>query len=515
VKALASLLLALGLALPAAAAAQRPEPPAYELLQTFSGLLGQIRSNYVDSVTTSQLVYGAIDGMLRSLDPHSRFMRHEDMEAEMQWASGELSGAGIALDDVEGEPTVVAVYRGGAGDRAGILPGDRLRWVNDTSVTGLPSTKINSRLLGAEGTRARLGLARGPRLEPDTFNVEIKYRPLEPHAVTDRRMLDEFTGYIRFQEFSANAGDDVENAFGELKKRGARRVVLDLRGNPGGYVVGAVEIGGALLPKGTLIFSARGRHSTDSTDYRTKRDGKYRDIPLVVLIDGGTASAAEALAASLQDHDRALLMGQRSFGKALIQQLLPVPPDGDGVWLTVGYVVTPSGRVIQRRYKGLDVGQYYALRAGDAEDTTRVFHTDAGRAVRGGGGIEPDIVLPEAEAAPVWWSIAADSSFAVAVADSVAPLLGADGAARTAWMSDTTAWRTRLLVPFMSRVRDRLHVTARLSPGLDYQVMRRLASRAAEVRWGMDAQDELLARSDADVQAAMGAFEKARALARP
>ncbi|HET8633983.1 MAG TPA: S41 family peptidase [Gemmatimonadales bacterium] len=502
----------LALALPIRAVAQRPEPPAYELLQTFSGLLGQIRSNYVDSVTTSQLVYGAIDGMLRSLDPHSRFMRHEDMEAEMQWASGELSGAGIALDDVEGEPTVVAVYRGGAADRAGILPGDRLRWVNDTSVTGLPAARINTRLLGAEGTRARLGLARGSRLEPDTFNVQIKYRPLEPHAVTDTRMLDEFTGYIRFQEFSANAGDDVEKAFGTLKKQGARQVVLDLRGNPGGFVTGAVEIGGALLPKGTLVFSARGRRSSDSTDIRTERDGKYRDVPLVVLIDGGTASAAEALAASLQDHDRALLMGQRSFGKALIQQLLPVPPNGDGVWLTVGYVVTPSGRVIQRRYKGLDVGQYYTLRAGDAEDTTKVYHTDAGRPVRGGGGIEPDVVLPEAEAAPVWWSIAADSNFAVAVADSVAPLLGADNAARAAWMNDSTAWRARLLVPFMARVRDHLHVTARLAPGVEYQVMRRLASRAAEVRWGRDARDDLLARSDADVKAAMGAFDKAREL---
>ncbi len=503
----------LGLALPVTVQAQQQsEPPAYELLQTFSGLLGQVRANYVDTVTTSELVYGAIDGMLHSLDPHSRFMRHADLEAELQWSTGELSGAGLALEDVEGEPTVVAVYRGSAGERAGVQPGDRLRWINDTSVVGLASTRINRRLLGAEGTRARLGLARGSRLEPDTFNVAIKYRPLEPHAVSDVRLLDAFTGYIRFQEFSANAGDDVEKAFGQLRKDGARQVILDLRGNPGGYVAGAVEIGGSLLPKGTLVFSARGRRSTDSTDFRTRRDGKFREVPLIVLIDGGTASAAEALAASLQDHDRALLMGRRSFGKALIQQLLPVPPNGDGVWLTVGYVVTPSGRVIQRRYKGLDVGQYYSLRAGDPGDTTKVFHTDAGREVRGGGGIAPDIVLPEQEDAPVWWSLAADSSFAVAVADSVAPLLGTDDAARAAWMSDTLAWRTRLLVPFMARVHSHLHVSGQVSPGVENQIMRRLASRAAEVRWGVDARDELLARSDADVRAAMGAFDKARAL---
>lgn len=514
-KARAVALTLFALAIPHAAVAQRPDPPAYELLQTFSGLLGQIRSNYVDTVTTAELVYGAIDGMLHSLDPHSRFVRHADLEAELQWSTGELSGAGIALDDVDGEPTVVAVYRGGAGERAGIQPGDRLRWVNDTSISGLPSTRINRRLLGAEGTRARLGLERGPRLEPDTFSVSVKYRPLEPHAVTDTRLLDEFTGYIRFQEFSANAGDDVEKAFGQLKKDGARQVILDLRGNPGGYVTGAVEIGGALLPKGTLVFSSRGRRATDSSDFRTKRDGKFDGIPLIVLIDGGTASAAEALAASLQDHDRALLMGRRSFGKALIQQLMPVPPNGDGVWLTIGYVVTPSGRVIQRRYKGLNVGQYYSLRSGDPGDTSKVYHTDAGRVVRGGGGIEPDVVLPEPALAPVWWSIAADSSFDVAVADSVAPRLGADAAARAAWMADSAAWATRLLAPFMDRVRNRLHVTGRLSPALEFQISRRLASRAAEVRWGADARDELLARSDADVRAAMGAFDKARALMRP
>jgi hypothetical protein len=181
----------------------------------------------------------------------------------------------------------------------------------------------------------------------------------------------------------------------------------------------------------------------------------------------------------------------------------------------VGYVVTPSGRVIQRRYKGLDVGQYYSLRAGDPGDTTAVFHTDAGRAVRGGGGVEPDVTLPENEPAPVWWSLASDSSFAVAVADSVAPLLGAGDGARAAWMTDTTAWRARLLVPFMARVRSRLHVTGDVSSDMEYQIMRRLASRAAEVRWGVDARDELLARSDTDVRAAMGAFGQAKALARP
>ena len=508
-----SLLAASALLLPLPARAQQPS--SYELLQTFSSLLNQIHVNYVDSVTTQDLVYGAIDGMLKSLDPHSRFVRRADLERELAWDAGTLSGAGVVVEEVDGEPTVVSVYRGSGAEQAGIQAGDRLRSVNDTSVAGMDPGRIVQRLLGDKGARARLGIARGPRLEPDTFSISVRFAPVEPHAVTDRRMLDPITGYVRFQEFSVKAADDVEAAFAGLRQAGAQQVILDLRGNPGGFATGAVELGGAFLPKGTLIFSARGRRSTDSADFRTSRDGKYRDIPLVVLIDGGTASAAEALAASLQDHDRALLVGRRSFGKALIQRLIGIPPNGDGVWLTTGYVVTPSGRVIQRRYKGLDAGQYRSLRAGDPGDTLAVYHTDDGRVVRGGGGIEPDVVLPNYPRAPAWWSLAADSSYDVLVADSVATLLGPDPAARVAWATDSAAWRRRLTVPFMHRVEIRLHVTGRLPAETESFIIRRLAARAAEVRWGTDAENAFIAANDPDIRVAMGAFDKARALLGP
>jgi carboxyl-terminal processing protease len=229
-----------------------------------------------------------------------------------------------------------------------------------------------------------------------------------------------------------------------------------------------------------------------------------------VLIDEHSASAAEALAGSLQDHDRALLLGRRSFGKALIQTAFFVPPGGEVLMLTIGHVLSPSGRFIQRRYAGLATEQYYSLagQGGTAEDTLKVYHTDLGRVVRGGGGIAPDAPLPRPAPLPVWWSVAADSGFDNAVADSVALSLPATPAARAAWLAAPNRWRTTLLPLFLTRVRTRLRVPALTDSALDVRLSRILAARVAEVRWGLDAYDELVARSSTDVQAAIGYFPR-------
>src|SRR5439155_712365 len=265
-------------------------------------------------------------------------------------------------------------------------------------------------------------------------------------------MVDSVTGYLRLEEFASTAADEVHNGMKQLRSMHAQRVILDLRANPGGIVVSAVEIASEFLPKNAVVFRTRGRKRDTDTTFVTKRDGEFREIPLVVLIDERSASAAEALASSLQDHDRAVLVGRRSFGKALMQSIFFLP-SGDIVWLTVGRVITPSGRVIQRRYHGIGYEQYlsFAGRSGAEEDTLAVFKTDAGRAVRGGGGIVPDIVVPIIAPLPVWWSAAADSGFDDAVSDSVAQTLPATPAARTAWLTAESEWRAKLLPPFLSR----------------------------------------------------------------
>ncbi len=490
---------------------------AYEELQTFSGVLNHIRTNYVDSVTYTELVRAAIDGVLRALDPHSSFFSRLDWEKRSALERGDLAVTGLYLEEVDSATTVLAVAPNSPAARAGILAGDRLVMVNDTSIAGLEVPAIELRLAGEKGAKVRLSLERGPRLEPDSFSVTLKRDFLEVHSVSSVRMADSITGYVRLEEFRLKASDEVHDALKQLRGKGMRRAILDLRGNPGGLVVSAVELASEFFPKATVVFRTRGRKRDLDTTYVTKRDGDFRELPLVVLIDEHSASAAEALAGSLQDHDRALLLGRRSFGKALMQADFLVLPSGDDLHLTIGYVVSPSGRFIQRRYRGLAVEQYrsFAGRSGAAQDTLTVFRTDHGRPVRGGGGIVPDVPLPPPAPLPVWWSAAADSGFVEAVADSVALTLPVDLAARRNWMAAPGQWHAKLLPPFLARVRSHLHVAAQSDSVLDARLARILAARAAAVRWGPDAYEEFLLQASPDVRAAIVYFPRLQELLAP
>jgi len=483
---------------------------AYEELQTFSGVLNHVRLNYVDSVGYSQLVHAAIDGMLRALDPHDRFLSRLDAERFDLIERGTLAVTGITLEEVDSAVTVLAVATKSPAAKSGVQPGDRLVSVNDTSVAGLSISTLELRLAGEKGSKVHLRFERGSRLEPDTLDISVKRDFLVAHSVSVVRMLDSITGFVRLDEFGLEAGKEVHDALNHLQGQHMRRAILDLRGNPGGIVISAVEVASEFFPKGTVVFRTEGRKREIDTTYITKHDGSFSSLPLIVLIDEHSASAAEALAGSLQDHDRALLLGRRSFGKALMQTAFFVPPSGETLILTIGHVLSPSGRFIQRRYAGLATEQYYALagKGGAAEDTLKQYRTDAGRIVRGGGGIAPDAPLPRPAPIPVWWSVAADSGFDNAVADSVAQSLPATPAARAAWLSAPERWHATLVPLFLSRVRTRLRIPAVTDSALDARIGRTLAARVAEVRWGSDAYDELLARSSSDVQAAIAYFPR-------
>jgi carboxyl-terminal processing protease len=481
---------------------------AYEELQAFSGVLNFIRLNYPDSVSYSKLVHAAIDGVLHALDPHSAFYSRSEFQRRNALDRGELAVTGLALEEVDSAITVLATAAGSPAAKAGVQPGDRLMSVNDTSVAGLTVRSVELRLAGEKGSRVRLLFERGSRLEPDTFAVTVKRDFIRPHSVSIARMVDSTTAYVRLEEFGADAAKEVHDALGRLKGRHMRRAILDLRGNPGGYVISAVDLASEFFIRGTVVFQTRGRKRDVDTTYTTKRDGPYMGLPLVVLIDENSASAAEAFAASLQDHDRALLLGRRSFGKALMQLDFVVMPMGDDLHLTVGYVLSPSGRFIQRRYRGLAVEQYLAFagKSGAEADTMRTYHTDVGRLVRGGGGIVPDVALPKPVSLPVWWSVAADSGFDDAVSDSVALTLPATPAARVAWLTASDQWRSALLEPFLARVRARLKIAAHTDSALEARLAIMLAARAAAVRWGVDAGEEFALSNSAAIRLAVSYF---------
>ncbi|HEY6807910.1 MAG TPA: S41 family peptidase [Gemmatimonadales bacterium] len=504
-----ALALAAACALAPLARAAAQQRSAYEELQTFSQVLNYIRANYADSVTYSVLVKAAIDGMLHALDPHSQFFSRLDYERLNALERGELAATGIHLESVDGVPTVLGIAPKSSAEKSGVQRGDRIVALNDTVVAGLDLETIRLRLAGEKGSKVRVTLARGLRFEPETLSVTLKREIVEPHFVSDARLADPTTGYIRLEEFGGKSAEEVHAALKRLTGQGAQQVILDLRGNPGGLVDMAVELVSEFMPKHTVVFTSRGRKRDVDTTYVTQRDGDFRDLPLIVLIDGWSASAAEATAASLQDHDRALLVGRRSFGKALEQVDFPLA-SGEDLHLTIGYIVSPSGRVIQRRYQGLAIEQYYSLagKGGAAQDTAEVFHTDAGRPVRGGGGLLPDIVVPGIASQPVWWSAADDSDFDAAVADSVALTLPATPAARAAWLNSPAEWKAKLVPPFLARVRARFHVAAEVDSTLEFQIAATLAREVADVRWGPDAAAEFTVRHSADVRAALTAFPR-------
>jgi carboxyl-terminal processing protease len=467
---------------------------AYEELQAFSGVLNHVRINYVDSVSYAQLVHAAIDGMLRALDPHSAFYSRLDYERLNAIERGELAVTGLVLEEVDSAVTVLAVAPKSPAARAGILPGDRVVMVNDTSVAGLSVRTLELRLAGEKGSKVRLRLERGPRLEPDTLAVSVKRDFLRARSVSVARMVDSITGFVRLEEFGVGAGKEVHDALQRLKGQHMRRAILDLRGNPGGLVTSAVDVASEFFPRGTVVFGTVGRKRDVDTTFTTTRDGAFAALPLIVLIDEHSASAAEALAGSLQDHDRALLLGRRSFGKALMQTAFFVPPSGEILSLTIGHVVSPSGRFIQRRYRGIGAERYRSLAGkGGARGYLKEYRTDAGRVVRGGGGIAPDVGCPSPPL-PVWWSVAADSGFDDAISDSVAATLPGTAPARVAWLTARDEWRTKLLQPFLARVRARLKVGAQTDSALDARLAFNLATRVAEVRWGPDAREEFVFR---------------------
>lgn len=512
---LAALVLAVANTAPGSrtALAQRS---AYEELQTLSGVLNHIRRNYVDSVSYRHMVSAAIDGVLKSLDPHSYFVRQSDWAKTMALSHGELGITGLVLEDVSGFVTVMSVGLGSSAARAGIMPGDRVLKVEDELTAGSGARAVELLLAGEEGSKVRVTFARGPRLEPDTFSVKLKRTDYEWLSVTKVDMIDSLTGYVRLEQLRSDSGDELHDALRLLRRQHASQVILDLRGNPGGLLDAAVDVASEFLPKNTLVFATDGRKRDTDRRYLTEDDGDFRRLPLILLIDESSASASEALAGSFQDHDRALILGRRSFGKALVQSPFYLS-SGDVVWLTTARVVTPSGRSIQRPYRGLAVEQYQALAGSEpaAPDTAPLFNTANGRQVRGGGGIHPDVALPAPATLPAWWSVAVERGFDAGVADSVAYTLPEDDSRRLAWLGDREEWRANLLPPFLDRVRVRLGVQARPSMAVQDRIALLLAARTAEVRWGSEARRELEMRNDADISAALGYFSSIDRLLAP
>ncbi|MCL1850606.1 MAG: S41 family peptidase [Bacteroidetes bacterium] len=378
---------------------QHTTPNSYDKLRD---LIYYIDHYYVDSVNHDQLSEDAILGILEHLDPHSTYSDAEENKAQTEHLEGAFEGIGVQFNIMNDTIMVVAALAGGPSEKAGIKAGDRIIFVNGEPVAaiGITNEQVFKMLKGKKGTQVKIGILR-PEIS-GILEFEIIRGIIPTHTVPSAYMLNEHTGYIKIDQFGAHTAEEFTEALYKLIAKGMQKLVLDLRGNVGGYLDAALQITDHFLDRDELILSIKGLHAKQEKYYATGK-GIFKKGELTVLIDEISASASEILAGAIQDNDRGTIMGRRSFGKGLVQRPFDFA-DGSQVRLTVSRYYTPSGRCIQRDYQKGNAAYYDELlqRIINDEDTVTMtadtipateYRTKSGRIVYGGGGITPDIIV--------------------------------------------------------------------------------------------------------------------------
>lgn len=366
-------------------------------LQKLNQFYRYLNGTYVDSLHNDQLVEKAIQAMLLQLDPHSTYLTQEEMkESEEMFTEGTFSGIGIEFNVLNDTVIVVNVIAGGPSEQVGLLPNDRIVKADGKSIVGTKLLDVPKILRGPKGTRIDIEVVRHG--EPDTLDFSIVRDDIPIYTVDAAYKVDSTTGYIRINRFANNTFKEFLEAYHKLQPIDA--LILDLRSNGGGLLGQAIELSNFFLPKGNLLVSMDGMRIPHD-EARATQDGEFLKGKVIVLTNETSASASEIVSGALQDWDRALIIGRRTFGKGLVQQQIPLL-DGSAVRLTVARYHTPTGRVIQRPYHNGDLKSYeedFFKRFESLEDSVKVdsslmFKTlRSGRTVYGGGGITPDIMI--------------------------------------------------------------------------------------------------------------------------
>ena len=364
-----------------------------------------INNFYVDTVNEEKLVEDAIKGMLKELDPHSTYANAKEVKAMNEPLQGNFEGIGVQFNMVEDTLLVIQPTTNGPSEKVGILAGDRIVTVNDTAIAGVKMSKedIMKRLRGARGTKVKLGIVRRGVKEKLHFTVTRDKIPV--HSINAVYMIRPEVGYIRIDNFGATTYREFMEGVNKLREQGMKDLILDLQDNGGGYLQSAVQIVNEFLQRGDLIVYTEGLRSRRA-DYKADGNGKLTDGKIIVLVNEFTASASEIVSGAIQDQDRGIIVGRRSFGKGLVQRPFDLP-DGSMIRLTIAHYYTPSGRCIQKPYKNGDRKDYEMdfenrLKHGELTNPDSIHFSDSlkcytlrkHRTVYGGGGIMPDEFVP-------------------------------------------------------------------------------------------------------------------------
>jgi carboxyl-terminal processing protease len=370
-----------------------------------NALLRIIDDQYVEPVDMSQLVEDAMPQILAELDPHSVYIPASSAEEVNDELRSSFSGIGVQFTIMNDTVHVNTVISGGPSEKVGIIAGDRIVEVDDSAYVGkiVTNTETLKRLKGPKGTDVKLGIYR--QGQKDLLHFVVTRGDIPNKSVEAAYMLNERFGYIKASKFSESTYPEMLIALAKLAQDNCKGLIIDLRGNTGGFMGTAVQMANEFLPKNRLIVYMEG-HKTPRKDYTSNGTGSSQDMPLVVLVDEGSASASEIFAGAIQDNDRGTIVGRRSFGKGLVQQPIEFS-DGSAIRLTIARYYTPSGRCIQKPYSKGDDEQYemdivtryehgeFFNQDSIKQDESQIFHTSLGRTVYGGGGIMPDVFVPQ------------------------------------------------------------------------------------------------------------------------
>jgi len=361
-----------------------------EQYKLFTAALSAIEGNYIGTVESDRLVYSGITGMLQTLDPHSSFMDPKAYAQMRERQEGRYYGLGVSITVIDGDITVVQLFEGSPAHQTGLRRGDVIARIEGEDTKGWTTEQAVARLKGPKGTQVSIGIRRTGY--DDLIPLDVTRDEVQITTVRASFMLDATTGYIQLAEFAENSNQEVGRALDELRAQGMQRLLFDVRTNPGGPLDQAIRIANRFLSRGDLIVYTRGRVANSDQNYRATEDKNFAG-PMIVLTNRKSASASEIVAGALQDHDRALIVGETTFGKALVQSVYRVS-QGAGLAVTTARYYTPSGRLIQRPWDGsFDEYLTYDLREQDpnrAHAPEDLKLTDGGRKVYSGGGIEPD-----------------------------------------------------------------------------------------------------------------------------
>ncbi|HVR98873.1 MAG TPA: S41 family peptidase [Thermoanaerobaculia bacterium] len=484
---------------------------ARDTLRLYTELVNVAHERYGAKVRYSDLVYSSIDGLLRTLDPHTGFLPPEAYQGMRERQQSTYYGLGLLVGFRDGQLTVISPMEGTPGARLGIQTGDVISTIDGESTETLSLDDAVDRLKGPKGTQVKITVVRRGLDRP--LEMTVTRAEIPQTTVRQSYMLTPTTGYVMITEFSRSTGREVAEAVAKLKDQGMRQLLIDLRNNGGGVLDPAIEISDQLLPEGSTVVETRGRIRDSFQSYKAEGRFDKVDVPVVVLVNEGSASASEIVAGAVQDHDRGLIVGTPSWGKGLVQTVYNLSY-GAAIALTTAKYYTPSGRLIQRDYTSY-YDYYTHSGAGTPEmlgktvKEDEIFHTDLGRKVYGGGGITPDVIIENEEMAPFTQFLLSRNTFFNFAVDYHRrhPVKSVDWKPGPEVLTEFRQWVAEQSISTTQEL-EKEFADARLRDQVLLQIRAEVMNSVA----GQEARHRVLAQADKQIQTALSQFDRAAAL---